>query len=124
MESLNIKLNLMKLSRTGVATIKGLRCLVIPLEENDIFVSTDETGKAKSAYLSATAWVNRDGKSQYGDTHHISQSFSKEFRELHEEYCKNTPILGNAQPVGSNNASSSVNAPSVGVDSTSEGLPF
>ena len=123
MESLNIKINLMKLSRTGVATIKGLRCLVIPVEENDIYISSDESGKAKSAYLSMTAWTNRDGKSQYGDTHHISQSFSKEFKESHEEYCKNTPILGNAQPIGSQNASATVNAPSMPVESD-EGLPF
>lgn len=123
MESLNIKVNLMKLSRSGVVTIKGLRCLVVPVEENDIYVSADESGKAKSAYINLTAWVNSNGKSQYGDTHHVSQSFSEEFKASHTEYCQNSPILGNAKPVGSMNAASTVNAPSVPVEDE-EGLPF
>lgn len=102
MSNLNIDLNLMKLSRTGVASIHGVRCLIIPTDENDIFVSADEkTLKAKAAYLHLTAWENKNGMSQYGDTHHVSQSFSKNFRESNADFCKNAPIIGNGKPVQS-----------------------
>ena len=30
MESINMNVNLMKLSRVGIASIKGLKCVVIP----------------------------------------------------------------------------------------------
>ena len=45
-----MNVNLMKLSRVGVASIKGLKCVVIPIAENDIFISLNDDGKAKSAY--------------------------------------------------------------------------
>ena len=99
MESINMNLNLMKLSRVGVASIKGLKCVVIPIEENDIFISLNNDGKAKSAYLNITAWANKNGVSQYGDTHLVKQSFSEEFKKSHAEYCQNANILGNGKPV-------------------------
>ena len=77
-----MNLNLMKLSRVGVASIKGLKCVVIPIVENDIFISMNEEGKAKSAYLGITAWANKNGVSQYGDTHLVKQSFSEEFKKF------------------------------------------
>lgn len=99
MESINMNVNLMKLSRVGVASIKGLKCVVIPIVENDIFISMNEGGKAKSAYLNITAWANKNGVSQYGDTHLVKQSFSEEFKKSHAEYCQNANILGNGKPV-------------------------
>lgn len=101
MESINMNLNLMKLSRVGVASIKGLKCVVIPIMENDIFISMNEEGKAKSAYLNITAWANKNGVSQYGDTHLVKQSFSEEFKKSHAEYCQNANILGNGKPIKS-----------------------
>lgn len=125
MGNLNINVNLMKLSRTGVASIKGIKCLVVPIAENDIYVSYDAaTMKAKSAYLNLTAWENKDGKpSQYGDTHMVKQSFSKEFREANQEYCGQSPILGNAKPFQTQQGVEVVEAPAVAVDPDSE-LPF
>ena len=61
MDSINMNVNLMKLSRVGVASIKGLKCVVIPIAENDIFISLNDDGKAKSAYLNITAWANLNG---------------------------------------------------------------
>lgn len=80
----------------GKTTTK--ECIVIPVEENQIFVTRDDNGKAKGAYLSLTMWENQT-PSQYGDTHYIKQHFNKEYREAHAEEMKQTPILGNVKPI-------------------------
>lgn len=127
MSSLNIDINLLKLSRAGVASIHGVKCVVIPCEENDIYVSQDnQTGKAKSAHLHVTAWENKDGMSQYGDTHYIKPSYSKEFRTAHPETSQNTPIIGNGKPIQSQgSAINDVVAPTIdnNIDNN-EDLPF
>ena len=83
MTDFNGKLNLLKLKRAGVMQIPGrtevLRCLVIPIEENNIFISTDENNRPKAAYLDLTAWELKNPK--YEETHMIKQSLSKEVRE-------------------------------------------
>lgn len=43
--------NLLKLEKAGIATIKNKKCVVIPIEENDLYVSMDENLKAKAVYL-------------------------------------------------------------------------
>ena len=111
MENLSIKLNLKKMSRVGVATIRNVKCVVIPIEENDIFVSVDETGKVKNIYLDLAAWANRNGVSQYGDTHLIKMSYSEEFRTAHPGVVENSPIVGNAKPLKVGNAADIVDAP-------------
>lgn len=127
MSSLNIDINLLKLSRAGVASIHGVKCVVIPCEENDIYVSQDEqTSKAKSAHLHITAWENKNGISQYGDTHYIKPSYSKEFRTANAEANKNAPIIGNGKPIQSQgSAINNVVAPTIdsNIDNNDD-LPF
>lgn len=83
MTNFNAKINLMKLKRAGIMSIQGrgetLRCLVIPVEENHLFISSDEQNKPKAAYLDLTAWELRNPK--YDETHMIKQSLPKEVRE-------------------------------------------
>lgn len=98
--NLNGSIDLLKLSRAAVTTINSLQCVVIPITENDIYVTKDQqTGKAKSAYLSFSAWENKGGANQYGNTHYIKQSFSKDFRERLGDKIKEKPFLGNAKPI-------------------------
>lgn len=123
MENLSIKLNLKKMSRVGVATIRNVKCVVIPIEENDIFVSVDETGKVKNIYLDLAAWANRNGVSQYGDTHLIKMSYSEDFRTAHPGVVENSPIVGNVKPLKVGNAADIVDAPVVNVEEDN-GLPF
>lgn len=124
MGNLNINVNLLKLNRAGVCTIKGVKCVVIPILENDLYVTYDaSTMKAKSAYLDLTAWENKNGASQYGDTHMVKQSFRKEFREQNAEFCGNAPILGNGKPFELKNGGEVVQAPAVEVENNEE-LPF
>lgn len=97
MTDFNGKLNLLKLKRAGVMQIPGrtevLRCLVIPIEENNIFISTDENNRPTAAYLDLTAWELKNPK--YEETHMIKQSLSKKIREkMTDEEKKAMPILG------------------------------
>lgn len=122
MESINMNLNLMKLSRVGVASIKGLKCVVIPIIENDIFVSLDEANKAKSAYLKITAWANKNGVNQYGNSHMVKQSFSEEFKKANTEYCRNANILGDGKIVKPVNRAEDVEAQTITPEDSD--LPF
>lgn len=128
MTDFNGKLNLLKLKRAGVMQIpwrtEVLRCLVIPIEENNIFISTDENNRPKAAYLDLTAWALKNPK--YEETHMIKQSLPKEVREkMTDEEKKAIPILGGLKPVifESQNAASSCAAP-IAQTQNSDDLPF
>ena len=129
MTNFNAKINLMKLSRAGIMQIQGrgetLRCLVIPVEENHLFVSVDEySNKPKAAYLDVTAWELQNPK--YEETHMIKQSLPKDVREqMTEEQRKSMPILGGLKPVSfdAHNGASDCDAPFAPVFTPDE-LPF
>ena len=128
MTDFNGKLNLLKLKRDGIMQIQGrtgvLRCLVIPVEDNNIFVTTDENNHPKAAYIDLTAWELKNPK--YDETHMIKQSLPKEVREkMTDEEKKAIPILGGLKPVifESQNAASSCAAP-IAQTQNSDDLPF
>lgn len=124
MSNLQGSIDLLRLQRTGIATIRGVKCLCIPIQENDIYVSVDENLKAKSAYLGLSIFERREvGKN--GDTHNVRQSFSKEFREAAgKDELDRRPYLGNMKPliVESRNASATVSAPEAVAEE--DDLPF
>lgn len=129
MTNFNAKLNLMKLSRAGIMQIQGrgevLRCLVIPVEENHLFISTDEaTKRPKAAYLDLSAWELHNPR--YEETHMIKQSLPKEVRErMTEEQRKEMPILGGLKPATFevHNGASDCDAPFAQVNNIDD-LPF
>jgi len=130
-ENLNIDLDLLKFDKSFIMDIPGKaavkRCVCIPIEDNDIYVSKDDaTGKAKAAYLHLTAWKSSEEK--FGQTHYVRQSLSQEFKDNHSsEEIKQRPILGNGKPVQmkSNNAANSVSAPTMSpMDNGTDDLPF
>ena len=99
--NLNVSVNLLKL-KAAVMGVKGKnqvkKCVVIPIEDNDLYSKVDDNGNV-SVFLNLTAWENRQ-QSQFGDTHMVKQSHSKEWNESHtDEDRRNEPILGNARPV-------------------------
>lgn len=123
----NQNLNLLKLKNACIITVKGKteskKGVFIPIQENDLYVAMDESLKPKGVHLGLSSWELKQ-KGQYGDTHLLKQSFSKEFRELmSEDELKNTPILGNMKPIEKTNDVSNILVPEV---SASEGddLPF
>lgn len=102
-----------------------LRCLVIPVEENHLFVSTDEmTNRPKAAYLDLTAWELQNPR--YEETHMIKQSLPKDVRErMTDEEKKSMPILGGLKPVSfeAHNGASDCAAPFAPIYDEDE-MPF
>ena len=75
--------NLLKLEKAGIATIKNKKCVVIPIEENDLCVSIDENLKAKAVYLNVNINERRE-PSQYGNTHYCKQYLSKQYKDANK----------------------------------------
>ena len=128
MTNFNAKINLMKLKRAGIMQIQGrgevLKCLVIPVEENHLFIGTDENNHPKSAYLDLTAWELRNPK--YDETHMVKQSLPKEVREqMSDDELKNQPIIGGLKPFSleQQNAASTCDAPFARPENIDD-LPF
>lgn len=123
----NLKLNLLKFKNSAVVTIKGKESIkkgiFIPIDDNNVFISEDDSHKAKGAYIDGVAWENQTlGK--YGDTHSIRQSLPKDVREkMTEDQLKLVPYFGNMKPYESLNASDSVSAPVAPVEDIDD-LPF
>ena len=120
-------INLLKLEKAGIATIKNEKCVVIPIEENDLYVSMDENLKAKAVYLGVNINERRE-PSQYGKTHYCKQSLSRQYREAHkpETEAKAKIYLGDFKPYefeDSGNAAATVDAPVTQTDDDSD-LPF
>ena len=83
-----------KSPKTGVTK----KCLVMPIDDNDIYNKVGDDGKI-TVRLTFDVWENNQ-VSQYGDTHMVKQSHSKEWNEAHnDEQKKAEPILGNARPI-------------------------
>lgn len=108
------KINLLKLKKSCVMALKGkesyVKCVVIPIEENQIYITEDDRHQAKGAYLDFMAYENQN--SQYGDTHSLRQTYPKEVRErMTDDEKKKIPYIGNLRPFVPQNAAASVQAP-------------
>lgn len=96
------KINLLRFKNACIVSVKGKttskKGVFIPIEDNHLFVSEDETGKVRGAYLSFIGWDN-EGKSKFGDTHLLRQSIDKDDRlKMTEEEQKAIPFFGNMKP--------------------------
>lgn len=93
----SISINLLHL-KSIIAEVSGKKCVIIPIEDNDLFVSQDEGAeKPKGVYVRLAAW---ETSGKYGDTHLVKQSFSLEKRRsMSEDEKKAQPILGNMRPI-------------------------
>lgn len=120
-------IDLLKLEKAGIVTIKNKKCIVIPIEENDLYVSMDENLKAKSVYLGLNINERRE-PSQFGKTHYCKQSLSRQYRDANktEAESKSKVYLGDFKPYefeGSSNAVAAVEAPNAQIDDDDQ-LPF
>lgn len=119
-------IDMLKLSRAGIATIRGVKCLVIPIQENDIYITADENLKPKSAYLGINVIARRE-VSKYGKTHYVKQSISKEYKDAYgQDVVSQKPFLGEMKPFvfENTNAANNVEAPSANVEDDKNDLPF
>ena len=140
----NVKLvgniNTGKMSNVGVMTIQGQtcakRCLVIPLEENDIFAKVEEkTARDGTKYIDKKYCIGIEvyemrEADQYGNTHYVKLSTSKNFINTHtaeEVDARTHTYLGNLKPVAipSSNQASTMEAPMANVvPGADDDLPF
>lgn len=94
----NLKLDFAKLKKVGVANITGktgnkVKCVVIPVEENNIFLS--EKG---GIYMDLACFALKEEK--YEQSHLIKPSLTKEQRERMTDEEKNAiPIVGALKPM-------------------------
>lgn len=110
-------------SKTGVQK----RCMVIPIDDNGIHITKDQTtGKAKGAYYNIDMFSRRE-VGRFEETHNLKPHVSNEFAEKNPELAakmKNT-YLGNAKPliIRSNNITETMPMDNV-EPSTDDDLPF
>lgn len=102
-QNFQIKQNLLKFTNAFTMPIQGResvkQCVCIPIEDNYLFVSADESLKAKAIYADINVNQYEDGKSKYGDTHYLRLSVPKEIREKMTDSEKDAiPYLGNMKP--------------------------
>lgn len=126
----NVKLvgaiNLAKLENVGIMTIKGTtaskKCVVIPIEENDIYIKvenkTTHDGRqyVDRKYCLGVEVYERQEASQFGSTHYVKLSTSKSYINTHSEQAvsnRNNVYLGDLKPViiPSNNQAETIEAP-------------
>lgn len=94
----NLKLDLAKLNKVGVANITGktgnkVKCVVIPVEENNIFLS--EKG---GVYLDLACFALKQEK--YGQSHLVKLSLTEDQRNFMTQEEKNgMSIVGALKPM-------------------------
>lgn len=128
-ENYGIKVNALKYQNSGIMNIKGRtgtkRCLVVPIEENHLFVSAKDDGSPKAVYLDLNAFALREPK--YDQTHLVKQSLPKDVREsMTKEQLDAMPILGGMKPFDNTpvNAAATCDAPFVQPLDNNSDLPF
>lgn len=118
----------LKLKNACIINVKGKtgekQGVFIPIEDNELFVSKDESNRAKGAYLNFVAFENKK-PGKFGDTHIIKQSLDKDTRsKMSEEEKRAIPILGNMKPMELQNVAKTVEAPDAPIAQEEDDLPF
>ena len=94
----NVKIDLKKLEKVAVMNIQGntglIKCVVIPIEENNIFVSEKANG---GIYLDLKASEVREMR--FGQSHILKRTVGKEaYSKMTKEEIINMPIVGSLSP--------------------------
>lgn len=133
-------LNFGKLDSVGVMNIKSQKtgvvkkCLVIPIEENDIYIKVEEKTSQKGEryvsrlYTMGIEILEKREQDQWGNTCYMKVGTSKEWIDKHtpqELEARNKIYLGNLKPVAiqSSNQADTMEAPFAESDGN-EDLPF
>ena len=128
------KLDFLKFKNSCVISVKGKtgekKGVFVPIEDNGLFVTTDENNKAKGAYFNFAVFETKQ-PGKFGDTHMIKQSLDKDTRsKMSEEEKRAIPIIGNMRPLDSQSPSVPQNdivttaSPAAPQDNDDSNLPF
>ena len=115
------QIDLLMLPKSGVQTIGGQECIVIPCSANPaIYMSQAKTGQPKALL---DIFIRATQNSQYGNSHFVKANVGKTNREKYgisrEDLPQYSPILGNLKPY-SGGASQETTYTALGAD---EDLP-
>lgn len=118
----------LKLKNACIINVKGKtgekQGVFVPIEDNKLFLSKDESNRAKGAYLNFVAFENKH-PGKFGDTHMIKRSFDKDTRsKMSEEEKRAIPIIGNMKPMDLQNIRKDVEAPIAKNTQEEDDLPF
>ena len=94
------QIDLLMLPKSGVQTINGQECIVIPCSANPaIYMSQAKTGQPKALL---DIFIRATQNSQYGNSHFVKANVGKTNRERYgisrEALPQYSPILGNLKP--------------------------
>jgi hypothetical protein len=94
------QIDLLMLPKSGVQTINGQECIVIPCAANPaIYMSQAKTGQPKALL---DIFIRATQNSQYGNSHFVKANVGKTNREKYgisrEQLPQYSPILGNLRP--------------------------
>lgn len=94
----NVKIDLKKLNKVAVMDIQGknglTKCVVIPVKENNIYVSDKANG---GIYLDLKGIEAREMK--FGQSHFLKRTVGKEaYNQMTEDERRNMPIVGSLSP--------------------------
>ncbi len=132
--------NLAKLNNVGIMSVKGKsgavkKCVVIPIEDNDIFVKvstktrTDGQQYESRIFGLGVECYEKKEIDQYGNSHYLKRSVSKEYLNSHsqeEVEAMNKTYLGDMKPVEipSSNQASTIAPQAEVVADNEDDLPF
>ena len=123
METIEISQNLRKFKSEVITSKKGTKCLIIPLDENNL--SEDAKGAIWARF---TGWPLKEVKEENGfkQTHLVKQKFEKSvFEKFSEDQKKAIPIFGNVSEwAGSSNSSEPIQSESITSQDVEDDLPF
>lgn len=130
MENFSGKFDFLKLKNACVISVNGKsgakKGVFIPIEDNNIFVSTDENNKARGAYYDFLVFANKQ-TTKFGDTHMIKPNLDKATRtSMSEEERRSVPIIGSMKTFEIQNSSQTVEAPVAPIvkEEKYDSLPF
>lgn len=133
-------LNLAKLTNVGLMNVKGKtgttkKCVVIPIEDNDIFVKVSEKTDTNGAKFTSKIFglgvevYEKRETDQYGNSHYLKRSVSKEYINSHSQEevdAMSKTYLGDMKPVEipSSNQAATIQPQQEAQASSDDDLPF
>lgn len=124
-DSGTISIHLSKLNDVSVVDVRGKKCVVIPVEENGIYISPKGT-------IVLSYFMSKMFEEKYGNTHVLKRKLTKEeYKNSTAEERKRTPDGGYFSPyrgMSANNASQPAQTPRPTYSNNNSGavgdLPF
>lgn len=111
--NISTRLDLLKLEKAIIKEMNSknggkIKCLVVPIEMNNLYIGKDD----KALYLNLIHFPLKNSPNEYGHTHTVKQSFTKdEQAKMTQEEKDSKPFLGSSKDFGQTTSSTQTEAP-------------